>query len=153
MEWNYNDGGREAAGFKGKADDCVVRAIAIATGIDYKQVYNDLQSGMDNRRQTKKVKREKSKSVRDGVARTVYQKYLAALGWMWVPTMRIGSGCKVHLKANELPRGTIITRLSHHLSTVVNGVIQDTFNPNVFTDDDGYEEEIDRCVYGYFIKL
>jgi hypothetical protein len=31
MKFNYNDGGREAAGFKGFTGDCVCRAIAIAT--------------------------------------------------------------------------------------------------------------------------
>jgi hypothetical protein len=29
---HYDDGGRSAAGFKGKTSDCVTRAIAIATG-------------------------------------------------------------------------------------------------------------------------
>jgi hypothetical protein len=31
--WQFDDGGRGAAGFKGKTGDCVCRAIAIATGI------------------------------------------------------------------------------------------------------------------------
>ena len=33
LELKINDGGRAAAGYKGKASDCVVRSIAIATGI------------------------------------------------------------------------------------------------------------------------
>ena len=37
-----NDGGRAAAGYKGKAGDCVVRSIAIATGVNYEEVYEDL---------------------------------------------------------------------------------------------------------------
>jgi hypothetical protein len=40
ISWVYNDGGREAAGYKGAAGDCVVRAIAIATGKSYQEVYN-----------------------------------------------------------------------------------------------------------------
>lgn len=32
MTFVYDDGGRSAAGFKGKTGDCVTRAIAIATG-------------------------------------------------------------------------------------------------------------------------
>ena len=39
--WEYNDGGRSKAGFKGDARDCVVRSIAIATGLPYKKVYDD----------------------------------------------------------------------------------------------------------------
>ena len=30
--FHYNDGGRTAAGYRGKARDCAARAIAIATG-------------------------------------------------------------------------------------------------------------------------
>ena len=32
LELQINDGGRSAAGFKGKAGDCVVRSIASVTG-------------------------------------------------------------------------------------------------------------------------
>ena len=32
LKLKINDGGRAAAGFKGKAGDCVVRSIAIVTG-------------------------------------------------------------------------------------------------------------------------
>ena len=35
----YNDGGRKNAGFSGKAGDCVCRAICIASGRDYNEVY------------------------------------------------------------------------------------------------------------------
>ena len=40
MNFKYNDGGRSEAGFKGKTGDCGVRAIAIALGKSYKEVYN-----------------------------------------------------------------------------------------------------------------
>ena len=33
LELKVNDGGRAAAGYKGQAGDCVVRSIAIATGM------------------------------------------------------------------------------------------------------------------------
>jgi hypothetical protein len=41
MKWVYNDGGRKAAGYKGEARDCVVRAIAIATDQPYEVVYKE----------------------------------------------------------------------------------------------------------------
>ena len=41
----YNDGGREAAGYKGKAGDCVCRAIAIAARLPYQEVYDRLAEG------------------------------------------------------------------------------------------------------------
>ena len=40
----FDDGGRSAAGYKGKTGDCVVRSIAIATGLPYQQIY-DLVNG------------------------------------------------------------------------------------------------------------
>lgn len=71
------------------------------------------------------------------------KKYLAALGWKWVATMGIGGGCKVHLKADELPSGTIICRVSRHYVAVVDGVINDTYDCS---------RGGTRCVYGHYIK-
>jgi hypothetical protein len=39
LSFQYDDGGREAAGFKGSTGDCAVRASAIASGRPYKEVY------------------------------------------------------------------------------------------------------------------
>lgn len=134
IEWEYDDGGRADAGYRGDAGDCVVRAIAIATQLPYKQVYDDLH---------KMTKAKGHKSPRNGVRREIYEAYLKSLGWEWVPTMKIGQGCKVHLRADELPRGRIIARLSKHVCAVVDGVIRDTYD----CSRDGM-----RCVYGYFRK-
>ena len=42
LKLEFNDGGRAAAGYKGQAGDCVVRSIAIVTGLPYQKVYNQL---------------------------------------------------------------------------------------------------------------
>lgn len=55
--------------------------------------------------------------------------------------MQIGQGCKVHLRADELPQGRLVVSLSKHHSAVIDGVVHDTFDPN----RDGT-----RCVYGYY---
>ena len=39
MTYLHNDGGREAAGYKGHTGDCVTRAIAIATGKPYVEIF------------------------------------------------------------------------------------------------------------------
>jgi hypothetical protein len=44
----YDDGGRSAVGFKGNTGDCVTRAISIATGKSYKEVYNALNILSEN---------------------------------------------------------------------------------------------------------
>lgn len=139
--FQYNDGGRKDAGFKGDTNDCVTRAISIATGKSYKEVYDALNE-LSKKERTGKRKRKKSNS-RTGVYRVTYQKYLESIGWKWVPTMKIGEGCRVHLRADELPEGKIICRLSKHLSAVIDGVIHDTYDPS---------RNGTRCVYGYFIK-
>jgi len=146
MEFKNDDGGRVAAGFEGKTGDCVTRAIAIATGRDYREVYDALFEGQrkfgEGRSRAAKVAR-KNPSPRTGVFRKVYQKYLEDIGWEWVPTMKVGEGCTTHLRADELPSGRIIARVSKHLCAVIDGVIHDTHDPS---------RNGSRCVYGYFIK-
>ena len=139
--WVNDDGGRQAAGYKGQAGDCVTRAIAIATSQPYQEVYDAL-NGLAVTERTGKRKRGKS-SARTGVYRPTLRKYLMSLGWQWTPTMQIGQGCKVHLTAAELPGGNLIVSVSKHLVAVVDGVIHDTHDPS----RDGT-----RCVYGYWTK-
>ncbi len=131
-----DDGGRAAAGFRGEADDCVTRSIAIATGVPYGDVYEDLND------RTKRLRLAGHHvGARTGIPREVYQNYLFDLGWNWRPRMKIGSGCKVHLRSGELPGGRVIARCSGHLVAVIDGVIHDLSDPS----RDGT-----RCVYGWF---
>jgi hypothetical protein len=137
--FHYDDGGRLLAGFKGDAGDCVTRAIAIAAEIPYHEVYkamNDLIKSSEEQ-----VKHRGKPSARSGIPRVQYEKYLVSIGWEWIPTMTIGSGCQVHLKAAELPAGRIIARVSKHLCAVIDGVIHDTSDPS---------RGGTRCVYGYY---
>lgn len=143
-----NDGGREAAGFKGGAGDCVVRAIAIAAQLPYIQVYEDLRMAnavYADQRNDKLARRLNAKgaSPRNGNHRNVFHAYILGHGFDWVPTMKVGGGCQVHLRATELPFGTLIVKVTKHLSAVIDGVIQDTHNPS---------RGGSRCVYGYYIK-
>lgn len=47
MDFVWNDGGRAASGFVGLAGDCATRAIAIATGTAYRDVYDKLGRGFE----------------------------------------------------------------------------------------------------------
>jgi hypothetical protein len=51
---------------------------------------------------------------------------MEGLGWKWVPTMHVGRGCKIHLRADELPRGRLVCNL--------------------------WSRDGTRCVYGYYIQ-
>lgn len=144
--WVYDDGGRAAAGFKGKTGDCGVRAVAIATGQNYQTVYDALWEANRTFAQGRSRKARvtaKNPSPRDGIFVEALRPYMESLGWVWVPTMAIGQGCTVHLRRDELPPGRIIARVTKHFCAVVDGIIHDTYDPS----RDGT-----RCVYGYFIQ-
>jgi len=139
MEWIYDDGGRAAAGFKGIAGDCACRAVTIACEEDYLVVYQELNSWGAEERLT--ARRRHRSSSRTGVHKHTLRRYLEERGWVWHPTMGIGTGCRVHLRAEELPSGRLICSLSKHVVAVIDGVVHDTYDPS----RDGT-----RCVYGYF---
>jgi hypothetical protein len=141
MEFIFHDGGRGAAGFKGKTGDCVTRSIAIATDKPYQEVYDALNRLAQAERISKRKKRRSSS--RTGIYRQTYQRYLESLGWRWTSTMSIGSGCRVHLRALELPPGSLIVKVSRHLTAVIDGVLYDTHNCS---------RGGTRCVYGYFLR-
>ena len=141
MRFLLNDGGRADAGFKGSAGDCVVRAVTIASGRPYQEVYNALSEGCRTQRLTRKSK--KKASARDGVniTRKWFKDYMTSLGFKWTPTMRIGSGCRFHLREDELPSGRLVVAVSKHAVAVIDGVVNDTHDP---------ARDGTRCVYGYY---
>lgn len=142
MKFVYSDGGRSKYFKAQNVGDCVVRAICNATGKDYKEVYDAINELAKSER---KGKRKRGVSnARNGVYTATSKKYIEnVLGWKWHATMFIGSGCKVHLREDELPSGNLILNLSGHHSCVRDGVIYDTFDPS---------RGGTRCVYGYWEK-
>ena len=139
MKVVISDGGRSKYFKAENVGDCVTRAIAHATGIDYKEVYDSLNKLAKKERLGKR----KISNSRSGVRRTTARKYLESLGWVWKPTMTIGSGCSVHLDENELPSGNLIVSVSKHFTCVKDGVLYDTYDCT---------RGGNRCVYGYFYK-
>jgi hypothetical protein len=131
MKHIINDGGRAAAGFKGSTGDCVTRAVAIASGVPYKQVYDRLADGHGSQRLSKRQKRKLSlrypagtpfrkikdrRTAPEGIytQRKWFRDYMREIGFDWVPCMTIGSGCKVHLREGELPMGRLVVNVSRH---------------------------------------
>jgi len=139
MKFQYDDGGRAAAGFTGKAGDCVTRAVAIATGQPYAAVYAVLALNAGRERNSRGA------TARNGIhtSRKWFKNYMRALGWEFVATMGIGTGCTVHLRAEELPPGRLVVSVSRHYCAVIDGVIHDAFDP---------QRGGLRCVYGYWRK-
>lgn len=136
LAFQHDDGGRSTSGFTGDAPgDCVPRAFAILLGRPYREVYDELAERC--------AAAGKPRSARNGVPTKVMRRYAADNGLVWVPTMTIGSGTTVHLRRDELPVFPVIARVSKHVTTVIDGVIRDTYDPS----RDGT-----RAVYGYFAR-
>ena len=138
LPFEYNDGGRADAGYRGDAGDCVTRAISIAAEMPYQEVYDGLKEMAKRERPRKGSRRS---SPRDGVGKATIVRYLESLGWEFWPTMAIGSGCTTHLREGELPMGNIICSVSKHYVAVIGGTIHDTHD----CSRGGM-----RCVYGYW---
>lgn len=129
MRFQFDDGGRAAAGFKGSASDCVTRAIAIATEIPYAEV-------------NRAVNKIAGASVaRTGVPKGATKAVMSHFGFAWNSTMSIGAGCTVHLRDGEIPEGILVVSLSRHVCAIRHGVIHDTHDPS---------RGGSRCVYGYW---
>jgi hypothetical protein len=137
--YEFHDGGRAAAGYKGLAHDCVCRAFAIATNRPYQEIYDLINELAKSERLTKR--KPKRSSARTGVYKQTTRNLAKELGFRWVPTMAIGQGCKVHLRPEELPTGTLVVSVSKHVVAVIDGQIHDTHDPS---------REGTRCVYGYW---
>lgn len=174
MKYQFNDGGRSAAGFKGTAGDCVARAVAIASGRPYAEIYMALAKGTGAQRAGKRGKRPASARNGINVTRQWFKDYMRELGFAWTPTMKIGSGCTVHLSDGELPMGRLVVSVSKHYTAVIDGVIQDTHNPSAdrgttiyppsfpkehlpkvakwLANGNGWGYAPKRCVYGYWSK-
>jgi hypothetical protein len=135
----YDDGGRADAGFRGSTGDCAARAAAIAAELPYRFVYERLNElAAEERPLTRK-----RSHARTGVWRPTMIRLMAELRFVWTPTMQIGQGCTVHVRADELPAGRLVLKLSRHYAAFIDGVLRDTRD----SSRDGT-----RCVYGYWRK-
>jgi len=141
IQFQYDDGGRAADGYEGETGDCVTRAITIATGLPYQHVYDKINSIGRWEKARPRKNESKHRGARNGIRRDSIRKLLTNSGWTWHPTMSIGSGCRVHLRGDELPPGRLIIQVSKHLVAVIDGVIHDT---------NDCSREGTRCVYGYW---
>lgn len=145
MEFIYSDGGRNNYFKAEHVGDCVTRAICNATGKDYKEVYDRLKelAQLETDKQISRHKGHKRSSIRNGVFKETWKRYLAEIGWQHVVTMKPGTGIQMHLNEDELPTDKImIVQVSKHLTCVKNGVLYDTYDCS---------RRGKRGVYGYWI--
>lgn len=130
----HTDGGRSKY-FKGKdAGDCVCRAIAIASGRDYKEVYDGLRKAL-------------GKTPRDGVRtdKVAFKRFMEASGFTWTPLAGIGRPSTTHPIVGELPlEGRLVCSACKHYFAVIDSVVYDRWDSRY----NGFDEI--RLVYGYW---
>jgi len=130
VEFRKDDGGRAAAGFKGSAGDCGVRAAAIVTQTDYRAVYDALHVRQRTYRERSRKKHVKAKpaSPRNGVWKEVMHGHMTEAGATWIPLAEVGGTVvRVIDIAERWPQGRIVMRLARHYSAMVDGVNFDTW--------------------------
>ena len=147
MQHVFNDGGREAAGFKGHTGDCCIRAFAIATGKPYQEVYDLVNQLAKTERPGSKCRRGRRSTARTGVFGATAHRLAYALAGahlpggqpIWWPCCQIGLGAA---PISSLPtEGRLVVRFRRHYAAMIDGVIHDTFDPTYGRD---------RVVYGYW---
>ena len=129
----FDDGGRKAAGYKGKsAGDCVTRACSIllgdsyaSPGTRYSEVYREMAHA------NSKVKRGHGRrTARDGVYKLAYDKVFAAYGFVKI---KLPKGPRPTYGEAYERYGDCIVSTANHLAAIVNGEYRDTY------DDREYE--------------
>lgn len=150
MKFVYSDGGRSKYFKAGNVGDCVTRAICNATGKDYKEVYDRINTLA---KKEKYSNRYRSRS-RNGVHKETWKKYLKEIGWVHHSTCKIGSHeQKVKLTDGSLPNGILIVQISKHLTCLKDGVIYDTYDcskKEYYNEYGDLEVNDQRTVYGYW---
>lgn len=131
----YNDGGQSnyrslSSGY------CGVRALVIATGMNWKDAEKHL-------RKFTKTGRAGNGKLSNGIFREDYSKALAELGWQWIATkpLIVPAGYKQPRARDLAGKGKVIVRMAKHFSYVDDGVVHDIWDCT------------EKMVYGYWYKV
>lgn len=126
--YTYNDGGRVAAGMKSQ-NDCGIRAIAIATGMEYNEARKFIKAFA-------KVGKQGNGQISQGIWKEDMTAALESIGWVWVSAPKF-EGRKA--RYSDIP-GRAILRMAKHYSTVIDGTLYDSWDSS------------HKMVYGYWTK-
>ena len=137
IDYRYDDGGRAAAGFRGRTGDCVVRAIAICSSEDYRAVYGTMAQHMKrngyaasgNAYATRERNRKAPRRRGQLTAKRVQDSVLEAYDFR-----------KISLPAGERPTfteahrqfGDCVLGTTKHVAAIVDGALRDTFDGRTY---------------------
>ena len=151
INYVYDDGGREAAGFKGEAGDCVVRAISIGTNKPYKEVYDAMgeafaaagfaRSGnidVTRRRKDSTTRKDRQRDGRKGyrIQRQVMKDFGLEL-------IRLKSRSRMTYTQAYAFAGDCVVTTTKHVCALKDGALHDTFDGRTYIAnfDGGREHE------------
>jgi len=155
MKYIQTDGGRANAGYKGSTGDCVIRAIAVATSKDYKDVYNDIFESQKLYAETHNNKTSRGinkygASPRRGVFKPVFRKYLEDMGWKYVSGNRT-------LDCDDFKNGTFICSVRKHMTVVKEGTLYDSYDCQMTSGILNFEGEYIppkvRTAFHHYVKV
>ena len=157
-DWVYDDGGRAAAGFRGRSGDCAVRALAIAGGLGYVEAKDLLEDcaeafslGRSREARRQAARPRGGRSLAAGTFTPIMAAAMKRVGWDWVNLRGAAAGSSVGYPlldddtCRQIGRGVLNVR--KHFTAVVGGVIRDTFHPGFYAD--GTERRL--AVYGVWL--
>jgi hypothetical protein len=134
-EWVKDDGGRAAAGYgQEHVGDCGARAVSIATGKPYAEVFEALKAAHASyiKRHPRSYvaeseSRRRKEPIEYGCSVEVMRAYMKSIGWQHTePSGRYSA--KLFLRADMLPKGRLVVLISGHYVAVVDGKIFDTYD-------------------------
>ena len=100
---------------KNKIGDCVIRAVAKATGKEWEEVYKDLCA----------IGLEQHRMPND---KEVYTAYLTKMGWKKMPMPRNGRKRMTIKQFSQEQKGVYIISIARHLTVIDNGTLYDIWN-------------------------
>ena len=133
----YSDGGRDEAGYKGSARDCVARALSILltrgnpSADSYKRAYEALAQA--------NVRIGNNRSARNGIARFLLPDVFRSFG---IVTVKIPRGTRPTYTEAYERYGDCLVSTTKHVCTIIDGQLMDTFDGRTYEWDDGYEKTI-----------
>ena len=128
-----DDGGRAAAGFKGHAGDCVVRAIAILTRQPYADIYARMAAAMKQAGYSASGNGYRQKP-RPGLhprigPRSVQNLVKRSYG---LHRVDLGRGSRPTYTEAWLRHGNCLVGTTKHISAIVDGALRDTFDGRTY---------------------
>lgn len=131
--YRYDDGGRATAGFKGHTGDCVVRAIAIITGVPYADIYRRMAAAMRHGGYSASGNGYRQKARRGLRPRMSARKIQNLVKTSYgLRRVNLGRGPRPTHTEAWLLHGDCLVGTARHISAVVDETLCDTFDSRIY---------------------